>query len=289
MGDDYTWLTGATVTPEAEYAVQSVLDMGRLLHQGYPGRQFLVPVLWAYSDESSSDEPSFIFAFAGYVAPAESWGVFAERWTSALRQHPGITRFHATDCFAGEQAFKDWSNEKCQQLVKELTEIINTTKDVRGFCSIIKRGEPESREGPFGHIATDPFVPAFGAVVHGLSKRASEISGRERIAFIFDRQRQWATKALVEYNLMKDAPDLAKSNRLGAAAFESSEEFIPLQAADLLSHQLRRYFFTQGREATTVENVRALCENRRVEVDVLDKRLVDEVYWPLGFAAFLRG
>jgi hypothetical protein len=64
---------------------------------------------------------------------------------------------------------------------------------------------------------------------------------------------------------MKDAPDLTNTNRMGSVAFESSEEFVPLQAADLLSQQLRRHVLTQGREATTAATVERLCGNGRVQ------------------------
>jgi hypothetical protein len=88
---------------------------------------------------------------------------------------------------------------------------------------------------------------------------------------------------------MKDAPDLTNTNRMGSVAFESSEEFVPLQAADLLSQQLRRHVLTQGREATTAATVERLCGNGRVQVNVLDKRLMEEAYWPLGLASLLPG
>lgn len=275
------------MTPEAEYAVESVAQMARLLHLSDEGVRFLASVLWSHGDESGTGEDSPVFAFAGFVAPAESWGPFSERWVEALRLR-GLNRFHATDCFAGYQDFKGWSKEECQALVAELIEIIVATTNVRGYCSIIKRGTAESRGEIFGLAANEPFVSGFGSLVHGICRRAAEINGRERIAFIFDQQREWKERALAKYVKMKDAPDLDHSNRLGTAAFESSNQYVPLQAADLLSHQLRRLFFTHGREAATAKNVERLCKGRLVLVDILDRQLMEDVYWPLGLAAFLR-
>lgn len=257
--------------------------MGRLLHQGRPGRRFLAPVLWAYGDESGgTDEASNLLALAGYVAPAESWGVFAERWSSTLRPHPEISRFHTAQCLSGKGEFRDWSKDKSLELVLQLVEIIISTTDIRGFCSIIERGEPQNRTGPFGWIANDPFASAFGSVVHGLCKRAGEIDGREKVAFIFDRQQEWADDALRHYREMATAPDLTHSNRMGTVAFEPSEGCFPLQAADLLSHQIRRYKEKGREETSTVKTLERLCGEGRVQVDILSKNLVDTLYWSLA-------
>jgi hypothetical protein len=84
------------VTPEAEYAVEAVVQMARLVHLSDEGVRILASVLWSHADESGTGEDSPVFAFAGYVAPAESWGPFAERWVDTLRHH-GLNRFHATE------------------------------------------------------------------------------------------------------------------------------------------------------------------------------------------------
>src|SRR5712692_891370 len=102
-----------------------------------------------------------------------------------------------------------------------------------------------------------------------IDKRFAKRKFKEKVAFVFDQQGQFEDVATAGFEIIKDALD--PENRLASITFGSKEDYIPLQAADLLAfyarkmlthqmqgkaghdpferqldHNLRLYYFTRG-------------------------------------------
>src|SRR5439155_2381705 len=64
----------------------------------------------------------------------------------------------------------------------------------------------------------------------------------ETIDFVFDRQQGLEIRADSVYRLLRDMPCFA--GQIGSIDFRDDKEFLPLQAADLMSWQARRFWST---------------------------------------------
>jgi hypothetical protein len=71
-----------------------------------------------------------------------------------------------------------------------------------------------------------------------VDKRFAKRRFKEKVAFVFDQQRQFEEIATSGFHVLKDVLD--PENRLASITFGSKEDYIPLQAADLLAFYARR-------------------------------------------------
>jgi hypothetical protein len=75
----------------------------------------------AYLDESE-DSSSGIYAVGGFVGHAEVWDSLEPQWLSDLPS--GVTLFHATDCFTGNNEFAGVSIADRVAVLNRLTNVI---------------------------------------------------------------------------------------------------------------------------------------------------------------------
>jgi len=75
----------------------------------------------AYVDESS-DNPQTNFTVGGFVGTADSWKELEPKWLAAIP--PGISYFHATDCFGGRKLFRGITMQHRVQLLDTLIDLI---------------------------------------------------------------------------------------------------------------------------------------------------------------------
>jgi hypothetical protein len=71
-----------------------------------------------------------------------------------------------------------------------------------------------------------------------IDKRFTGRKLREKVAFVFEQQTQFEDIAGVGFHVIKDVID--PDNRLTSLTFGSKEDYIPLQAADLIAFYARR-------------------------------------------------
>jgi hypothetical protein len=85
----------------------------------------------AYFDESDTHGPSPTVIMACFLGFARQWELFGRR-LRFLQRRDGFTVFHATEFRNKRGEFAAWSDEKCMQLVHDLTELVrdNLTEGV---------------------------------------------------------------------------------------------------------------------------------------------------------------
>ena len=89
------------------------------------------------------------------------------------------------------------------------------------------------------HFCFQMFFARFMELLTGeIDKRFAKYKIKEKVAFVFEQQHQFEDIATAGFQILKDVLD--PENRLTSITFGSKEDYIPLQAADLLAFYARR-------------------------------------------------
>lgn len=256
-------------------AYKSLLDTVFL---GCKGLRVLIS-LACYGDESGIHDGAPVFVMAGWVAPQDEWTVFDQRWRATLRNAgvPSNKGYHATDCESGYGLFAGWSVDKRTALTIALIDIIRSTNTV-GSGVIINRVVPTNASAGARWFSIEPYTAAIPLFLTLMTQKASMfLDAAARIAFVLDRQKDYAASSVANFNAMRDDPISGLNpiqERAGTLVFGDSVEHTPLQAADLLAFELRKEY-----EATRDANprperrslVRLKSGNQISQMDITDE------------------
>lgn len=223
-------------------------------------RERLFMNLVCFVDESGTHdtlgiEPgSEVAAVVGYLSWDTRWATFCGQWQEVLSRY-GVKVFHYADLANKKEPYYGWHKDKIERFMRELIPIArnNTIMGVGGLVSVRDYNAiiPDSAKynHPY-HFCFDAFFGALRQFLLNASKWGYEspFAPKEKIAFFFDRiDKEMRYIALEQYDraLIHD-----NENRFGGIAFESTEDYPQLQAADLLVGRTRgigRRIF-QGRQ-----------------------------------------
>jgi hypothetical protein len=220
-----------------------VVPPKELLRAIHPDKGRATLVLKAYFDESGIHAGSKIVTMAGFIADEIVWEEFDKRWAAALTVagHNPLLEFKTYDCVHGVHQFSapGWSFAERLALIGTLVTIITETNLMAIGSSVVRKHlNPLLSNEWFRHKVTAPYYLCFEHCVQmavGWTRRYSTATGkRERVALIFDVQRAFAPFAL-ELFRQYEASERWKDD-LASISFASSEEFSPLQAADIAAY-----------------------------------------------------
>jgi Protein of unknown function (DUF3800) len=198
----------------------------------------------AYGDESDSPRH---FVLTCVFAPFATWELFGDDWSRLLERESYLTddeghrEFKAHDCVQGAGKFRDLDDDYRQRLYREFAEVIQrhhlsaaaTVVDIAAwptFAEILR---------PLGPTFEKPWTFAFAQLVPLVVRLCPP---GERIAFLFDDQKEFASKAYEGFHSFKYKPHpifASFSPQLGRIAFDDSRKYPALQAADLLGYEVR--------------------------------------------------
>lgn len=198
--------------------------------------------LRAYCDESGTQ--GLDFCIAGYLAPASEWAKLDEPWKHALEE-AGLTEFKMRDCEQGQGLFKGRTDR--QELQDHFISLIASVAAI-GFVSWIDL----NAQAEVAKLMSKRFLPgfakpyllAFSMELQFMARHVTEIpriSTDEQITFVFDRQDEFAGRAVQLLNAVKADARFQNRQRLGPVAFEDSKLLPPLQAADMLAYEAHRF------------------------------------------------
>jgi hypothetical protein len=143
----------------------------------------------AYLDESENSS-SGIYVVGGFVAEATVWDALEPKWLSCLP--PGITSFHTTDCFTGNNEFDGVSISDRSVLLNKLTEII-VGHEIRlvGYGIDAKtygKLAPKAKENEF---LRNKYAAPFGGVVQPACEAMGNLPTPETVWNILENGEQW--------------------------------------------------------------------------------------------------
>lgn len=206
-------------------------------------------MLRAYFDESGhyTDPGVHVIGIGGWCAPLEAWERFEATWIATLRdsefQIPEGHEFHANSFAQRQGDFKDWPEQRRQNLLARLMGIISRDAGMPIGTVIAK-----STYNGASQILESLTNPYYGCLIFSLKNAAEyldrlQLPEEEQVEIICDEQGQFSSLALRVFQQIREDPTYSEiSRRLASIAFAPSCKVVPLQAADLMIYELRRYW-----------------------------------------------
>lgn len=199
-------------------------------------------MLRAFIDDSGSDRNSAWYVLAGYIGTVEGWGRFDTEWMSVLQQHPTIAYFKSSEAeslrpngqWAGVTA--EQRNAKIDSLIEVIRRCARRAVCVRirqsDYDNFVRGNVPDAWDSPYYFLLI---------IIVGAAINIEVLDGDgEDIDFIIDEDQ------MHEKGFRLIAPRLfamsSVHQRLVNITRQDEKQFIPLQAADLLAWQIRRFF-----------------------------------------------
>src|ERR1700682_4560967 len=211
--------------------------MDRLLLRG---REGLLMVFEAFFDQSDGGTPRH-FVISGYVGRPGEWRKFERQWRNALAKDrfPFIHWADLEGGYGDVFGHLHGNREAIETVHRRYIKILNAYR-IHGFCAgidldTIKAFMPRLTgyiHKKYDDVYFYAFQLAVGRVIIYL-KHLGFLKPSEKIAFIFDRPKQFKGRAHALYDRMKDGQYYR--GYLGPLAFEDKTEFLPIQAADVIA------------------------------------------------------
>ncbi len=188
-------------------------------------------MLQIYMDESGTDDGAPVVTVGAYIARPSVWNDFTKRWN---RQKYPINVFHAADCANCRGEFEGWEKAARDEYVAKLLPVLGDTNMLlpyatgivlKDFDALIDKDDP-ARE----YLGTP-----YGACFHWLVQTILEDLQEQRLDF-FHETNDFKDDALQTFAIVKES----NPHRSLSLAFATKEEFVPLQAADILAYEANK-------------------------------------------------
>lgn len=227
----------------------------RGLVSGYPSRvrqRKLIVMLQGYIDDSGSSEggnrPSSHFVLAGYIMQEPKWEEFVDRWDVVLHKPPSIEAFKMSEANSGNGSFVGMTHELRQFKIHALSRVIEEFSEHslalwsylnwQDYRDVVRRKVHPKIDNPYSVL--------FYQIMRLAHEHQIELNkhidvGFHKVDFIFDVQNFIGLRTLQWYSmLLTRLPEPYKSIAGTSPVFRKDEEFLGLQAADMLAWHIRR-------------------------------------------------
>jgi hypothetical protein len=198
-------------------------------------------VLQSGLDDSGKDGLSPAFVLAGYIASDQKMMNFSHAWDDLLNKPPKLNYIKGYEAFGLKDEFEGWKREDRD---KRLLESVQLIKEHLGHgIAFVIDNKPftliENLPDAEGVQFSDAFEFAYVASLSTLLQVLPEF-GETKIDAVFDFDLITRRQAKKAYRrIFQKWPDLAKSLYRPEPHWETDQQFIPLQAADLLAYCVR--------------------------------------------------
>jgi hypothetical protein len=202
-------------------------------------------MIQAYIDEGGTHDQATIIVMAGFVSSYKRWRKFEKQWNAVLNPDGGSRVFHATDCLGkdGHGDFEGWPKEKRDALVEALIPIARRQTLASFACAFSLQDYREVVPKWIQEQMVHPYYLAMFSIVNILYVHRARLSLRnEKIGFVFERKPKFVGLLTSLYDDIKYSGELYKHILGKITPDGTSEEDIPLQAADLLCYVVRTFF-----------------------------------------------
>ena len=213
-------------------------------------------MLQAFVDESVEDP---VFLLGGYIAPAERWKLFSNRWREVLELPPRLSYLKMKEAHACRGEFEGWSEPRRDERLKLLHGLIDEFA-AGAFCLAFDFHKFKRAFAALGKLERkelNPYYFACSRLMTSLARSQKSLGLDGPIKFIFDN-RMMEKHHVVEawdwaWKVAKPEPPNLREIIGGAPSFEDDKDFWPLQAADMLAWWMRRRFvaLSKGQEPIT--------------------------------------
>ncbi len=226
--------------PERNYRIKAELGNFRGISESLFGLrgEGLWVMLHAYFDESGTHSDSPIVVVAGLAAEVRQWEKFVIEWKRILCD-VGLPYFHAADFSLGADPFDHLSKAEKTHLMIRLTNTIRRRVAFRVWTAIVM----DDYRQLFSKDTKEE--KCFGLCAFGCASRlrwlAMQKSDSYRIPYTFEHGGKGSHHAFKAFETLLDGGHYA-FYRNASLTISSRLEMIPLQAADLHSYEVYKYF-----------------------------------------------
>ncbi len=192
----------------------------------------------AYIDESGVHDDSPVLTVAAYLGTPGRWANFTDKWSATLDSR-GVKIFHATDCSALQGEFSGWTVDDKNKFVAGLLPIIPEFIGVGFAAGIVMRDFDEAlkERDELRSIFGTPYTMCFQWVLHEIVAYLNNNLSSARVA-IFHEKNDYYVEASDRFRWVKEHHD--DGNNLLSITFGTKEDYVPLQAADVLAYESNR-------------------------------------------------
>ncbi len=198
----------------------------------------------AYLDESGTHDQSKFASLAGLVDRENGWAAFEERWKALLARYR-VDEFHMAD-FESRHGEFEWRNywflpdeELRHPFLTDLIQAIDTSRRLRVGVTLSLSDYhelvPESLQARY-----HPYYFLLAKVVEDLWRVSFlKLPPGEQLVFVFDQKMGFQGRSENIFSALKE--NLRYSEKMAGVEFKSSRVVVPLQAADLMAFEYRKY------------------------------------------------
>ena len=211
-------------------SAREVWELSRAILADKPG---YIAVLKVYMDESGIHDGSPALTVGAYVAMPRVWREWTKVWNR--RKRP-IEVFHSNDCANLWGEFKGWKPPERDAFVAQLLPTI-AEHPLAAFVAGIKMNDFRDvcEEYPrMGEALGTPYVACFQWVVTSILQWLDTIPDSQRLAF-FHENNDYIGETTSCFGLCRELGD--KGNRKMSLTFGAKEDYVALQAADVLAYE----------------------------------------------------
>ncbi|MDQ6633836.1 MAG: hypothetical protein M3Z10_03655 [Gemmatimonadota bacterium] len=235
----------------------------KVLRPFYLGGRKIPPVtvLAAYFDDSRREG---VVSIAGYVAHLEMWDDrFAPGWQRIIHEAPHyISEFKASDCRNKRGEFEGWTTAECDALTTALVDVLTHHTDRDNFIGLgiaVRLPRVESVPGFSSMSAADKtswrrthfdesFQLCLQLILVEMLTTGAHLLGvpSDKLELVFDEQRKQVGKAWTNFDTIRKLVGAEVKYDVPVPSFRNSKDVLPLQAADLLTHETAREVINGG-------------------------------------------
>lgn len=235
---------------EPDWSNLSELEQQARLPNPDSETQFMGVITVAYCDESEYHKTPGVYVVSGFLGRGPDWFELGRKWRLALKENglDGVG-FHMADCENRQRDTPYGNMERLERdrLQRLFIDLINEAP-IWGMATAIELDHWRSPEiaGPM-KAALGPFSkPYYQTFQHTVSWMADTVEAggfprEDRIAFIFDKNKETQGKAKELYEGLGEADEVPNRHRLGYLAFEDDVHTVQLQAADIWAYEVQRH------------------------------------------------
>ena len=209
-------------------------------------------MLAAYFDESFDGKQEKLFVAGGCLGRNAAWLHIETRWQALLREYR-LDYYHAVECEHGREQFEKFRTRHNGNLTSQDRQRLREIRfrfidaaiqghdiaafavgiDIREFKEVC---DTPQKSNAFGDT---PYYYGYHLAMLSAADEVSRFLGGTSVSFVADRQAEYSPTMKKTHDALRAANQHLAHN-LGSISFESKEDYIGLQVADMFVYEFKK-------------------------------------------------
>jgi hypothetical protein len=210
-------------------------------------------MLKAYLDDAgkSNDPQEQICCIAGCLSPLKAWEELEQEWQQVLARFDA-PYLHMKEYAQFKGPFAKWRDDHSTRkaflsslidiMDKHVLSVIGTTVPIEAYSRLTERQKKGVPDPYFMCLQQTLHAAGSSAFAENMAPRSLQVPDPrrvEKVQIIFSRQDEFKSKADALYEAMQESATIGPM--LGDFNWASFRDIIPLQAADLVAYEMKRF------------------------------------------------